>query len=80
MPGALVANASPYQETDLRKRIAGKHVEVAATTIESVQLPAALAAALRERLDSEAAWEREKRELEHNVERRRLQRAADGVQ
>jgi hypothetical protein len=33
---------------------------------------------LQRKLQAEQAWEREKIELERNVERRRLQRAAEG--
>jgi regulator of protease activity HflC (stomatin/prohibitin superfamily) len=76
-------------EEEVRRRVVGRHVEVAAVTFESVELPPELVVAirdrqvaeqnaLREKLETERAWAREKTELEHNVERRRLEREAAG--
>ena len=72
-----------------RRRVFGKHVEIVSVTFESVQLPPEIANAAREReaaalraskqkLEKEAEWANEKLELEHNVERQRLKREAEG--
>jgi regulator of protease activity HflC (stomatin/prohibitin superfamily) len=88
-------------ESDTRRRIAGKHIELSSVTLENLQLPPEIVAAVRareiadqnaqrEKAEHERAvarakdeaqekWEKEKLELEHDVERRRLQREAEGA-
>jgi regulator of protease activity HflC (stomatin/prohibitin superfamily) len=74
-------------EGELRRRVNGRHVEIASVTFESVRLPPQLAAAVtarvvarekaeKERIEAEAAWQKEKTELERNVVRQRLEREA----
>jgi regulator of protease activity HflC (stomatin/prohibitin superfamily) len=74
-------------EADARRRLQGRHVELAAVTFESISLPRELATALEQRVvareneeresaAAEAAWQKEKAELERNVVRRRLEREA----
>lgn len=74
-------------ETELRRRIHGKHVEVSSVTIEAVDYAPEIAAAVRgklvgeqEALRKKAALEadalRQKLELEHEAEREKLQTEA----
>jgi regulator of protease activity HflC (stomatin/prohibitin superfamily) len=83
-------------EASTRRRIAGKHIELASVTLESAELPPDLVAVVRareiarqnalkedadrarEKAVAQEQWEKEKLELEHEVERRRLQREAEG--
>jgi prohibitin 2 len=83
-------------EAETRMRLKGRHVELAAAMLESLDLPPELVAAVRARVvaaqnalrdEADRArakvvaqenWEKEKLELEHDVERRRLQREAEG--
>jgi regulator of protease activity HflC (stomatin/prohibitin superfamily) len=83
-------NVENEVEVELRQRLRGKHVEIAAVSLESVDLPPEVALAMRKRmvaatdaarrkLEADQAWEREKVELERNVERQRLTREAQGT-
>jgi regulator of protease activity HflC (stomatin/prohibitin superfamily) len=74
-------------EDELRRRVHGKHIEIASVTFESLALPPEIANAVRERIvarenaekeraAAEAAWQKEKLELERNVVRRRLEHEA----
>jgi len=53
-------------ETELRRRIAGKHIEIASVTFESVQLPPELVTAVRERLLAEQLAQKKKLEDERD--------------
>lgn len=60
-------------ESDVRRRVAGKHVEVASVTFESVALPPELVTAVRERLLAEETSRKKKAELESAAEREKLE-------
>jgi regulator of protease activity HflC (stomatin/prohibitin superfamily) len=84
-------------EADARRRIQGRHIELASVALENLELPPEVMAAVRthqvaaqnaardeaerarEKAEAQEKWEAEKVELEHEVERRKLQREAGGA-
>lgn len=73
-------------EAEVRRRVKGRHVEIASVVFESFQMPPDLAAAVKDRqvaeqtamkkkLEAEQAWEQEKLEAEHRAELRRIESA-----
>ena len=60
-------------ESDVRRRVTGKHVEVASVTFESVALPPELVTAVRERLLAEETARKKKVELESAAEREKME-------
>ena len=60
-------------EADLRRRIVGKHVEVASVTLESLKYAPAIARAVEEKLAAEQDAARQKTVIENDAMRRRLE-------
>lgn len=77
-------------EADVRRRVLGKHVEIASVVFEGFQMPPELASAVKDReiaaqiamkrkLEEEQAWEREKLAAQHKAELRRIERGGEGA-
>lgn len=60
-------------ESELRKRVTGKHVEISGVTFEDVQLPPEVVAAARARLVAAETATKRKIELESDAQRERLE-------
>jgi len=69
----LGARLEDEVESEGRRRIAGKHVELAAVTFESIELPPELVAAIREREIAEQSARRRKADQESNALREKLE-------
>lgn len=60
-------------ESQLRRRLTGKHIEITSVTFESVQLPPEVVTAVRERLVAEQNALKRRIELESDAQRQKLE-------
>lgn len=72
-------------EVDVRKRVAGKHIEITSVSFTDVRMPPEVQKAIRDHITAdeekraaERAWEKEKREAEHKAELRRIEQGTNG--